>query len=95
MKKRFRKKFAVGEFYRPWFAVIAQIEETADGDQANFVSRIIADLGGNVTSVYHERENKTTDVNGCYLRIALETRNFEHIAQIKQALRDAGFILLQ
>ncbi|MBQ5930173.1 MAG: threonine ammonia-lyase [Clostridia bacterium] len=63
--------------------------------QLKHVSRIIADLGGNVTSVYHERENKTTDVNGCYLRIALETRNFEHIAQIKQALRDAGFILLQ
>ena len=63
--------------------------------QLKHVSRIIADLGGNVTSVYHERENKTTDVNGCYLRIALETRNFEHIAQIKQALRDAGFTLLQ
>jgi threonine dehydratase len=63
--------------------------------QLKHVSRIIADLGGNVTSVYHERENKTTDVNGCYLRIALETRNFEHIAQIKQALRDAGFKLLQ
>ena len=43
MKKRFRKKFAVGEFYRPWFAVRAQIEEMADGDQADFVSRFIAE----------------------------------------------------
>ena len=58
------------------------------------VSKIIADLGGNVTSVYHERESEDTGVNGCYLRIVLETRNFEHIAQIKKALADNGFKLL-
>ena len=63
--------------------------------QLKNVSRIIADLGGNVTSVYHERANEGSDVNGCYLRIVLETKNYEHIAQIKQALRDFGFKLLQ
>ena len=63
--------------------------------QLKNVSRIIADLGGNVTSVHHERANEGSDVNGCYLRIVLETKNFEHIAQIKQALRDFGFTLLQ
>ena len=62
--------------------------------QLKDVSRIIAECGGNVTSVYHERENKDTEVNGCFLRIVLETRNFEHIAQIKKALRDFGFKLL-
>ncbi len=62
--------------------------------QLKNVSRIIADLGGNVTSVHHERANEGSDVNGCYLRIVLETKNFEHIAQIKQALRDFGFTLL-
>ena len=63
--------------------------------QLKNVSRIIADLGGNVTSVHHERANEGSDVNGCYLRIVLETKNYEHIAQIKQALRDYGFKLLQ
>ena len=63
--------------------------------QLKNVSRIIADLGGNVTSVHHERANEGSDVNGCYLRIVLETKNYEHIAQIKQALRDFGFKLLQ
>ena len=58
------------------------------------VSRIIADLGGNVTSVHHERANEGSDVNGCYLRIILETRNFEHIQQIKKALTDFGFKLI-
>ena len=42
MKKRFRKKFAVGEFYRPWFAICAEIQPMAEGDQADFVSRFIA-----------------------------------------------------
>ena len=62
--------------------------------QLKNVSRIIADLGGNVTSVHHERANEGSDVNGCFLRILLETRNYEHIAQIKQALTDYGFKLL-
>ena len=58
------------------------------------VSRIIAGLGGNVTSVHHERANEGSDVNGCYLRIMLETKNFEHIAEIRKALTDFGFRLL-
>ena len=62
--------------------------------QLKAVSSIIADLGGNVTSVHHERANEGSDVNGCYLRILLETRNYEHIEQIKQALINHGFKLL-
>ena len=58
------------------------------------VSRIIANLGGNVTSVHHERANEGSDVNGCYLRIMLETKNFEHIAEIRKSLTDFGFRLL-
>ena len=46
MKKRFRKKFGVKEFYRPWFAISAEIEAMADGDQADFVSRFIAAAEG-------------------------------------------------
>ncbi len=62
--------------------------------QLKNVSRIIADLGGNVISVHHERANEGSDVTGCYLRIMLETRNYEHIAEIKKALIDFGFKLL-
>ncbi|MBO5287557.1 MAG: threonine ammonia-lyase [Clostridia bacterium] len=62
--------------------------------QLKNVSRIIADLGGNVISVHHERANEGSDVNGCYLRIVLETRNFEHIEEIKKALTDFGFKLI-
>lgn len=62
--------------------------------QLKNVSRIIADLGGNVISVHHERANPGSDVNGCYLRVVLETRNFDHIDEIKKALTDFGFKLL-
>ena len=62
--------------------------------QLKNVSRIIADLGGNVISVHHERANEGSNVNGCYLRIVLETRNFEHITEIQNALKDFGFKLL-
>lgn len=55
------------------------------------VSRIIAELGGNVISIHHERANEGSDVNGCYLRIILETRNYNHIEEIKTALRNNGF----
>ena len=62
--------------------------------QLKNVSRIIADLGGNVISVHHERANEGSDVTGCYLRIELETRNYDHIKEIKKGLTDFGFKLL-
>ncbi len=58
--------------------------------QLELVSHIIAAEGGNVITVHHERANEGSDINGCYLRIEMETRNFEHIAQIRKALTDAG-----
>ena len=58
--------------------------------QLKLVSQIIADLGGNVISIHHERANEGSDVNGCFLRVTMETRDYDHIAQIKRALCDAG-----
>jgi threonine dehydratase len=58
--------------------------------QLRRVSEIIASLGGNVTSIHHERANEGSDVNGCYLRIVLETRNYQHIEAIRKALKDNG-----
>ena len=55
------------------------------------VSRIIAQCGGNVTSVHHERNGETESINGCYLRLTLETRNYDHVQQITQTLKEAGF----
>ncbi len=54
--------------------------------QLRDVSRIIADLGGNVIAIHHERASENSDINGCYLRILLETRNFEHITAIRKKI---------
>ena len=61
--------------------------------QLETVAHIIADEGGNVVSVHHERANEGSDVNGCFLRLGLETRNYEHIAAIRRSLTEAGFKL--
>ena len=58
--------------------------------QLKDVSRISADCGGNVTSVHHERGD-TESVNGCYLRIQMETRDYEHVQLITKSLRKEGF----
>ena len=62
--------------------------------QLRDVSEIIAKLGGNVISVHHERASETKDINGCFLRLVLETRNYEHIEQITEGLKQAGFRLV-
>ena len=59
--------------------------------QLKDVSRIIADCGGNVTSVHHERAGSTKSINGCYLRLVMETRDHEHVNQIIEALKSEGF----
>ena len=59
--------------------------------QLRDVSEIISKLGGNVVSVHHERASEDSDITDCLLRLVLETRNFDHIREIRQALTAAGF----
>lgn len=59
------------------------------------ISKIISELGGNVISVIHERSSTFTSINGCLLHIEMETRNHEHVAQIKETLEKAGYPILR
>ena len=59
--------------------------------QLEGVATIVARLGGNVVSIHHERSSQTADVNGCYLRIVMETRNFDHFTEIRNALTAGGY----
>ena len=63
--------------------------------QLSGVLNIIAEKGGNVVSVVHERNAEDTDVNGCMLHVEIETRNHEHIAEIKKALKEGGFKIVK
>lgn len=59
------------------------------------VSEIIAQCGGNVTAVLHERTNEGTAINGCYLKLQIETKDFAHIKLIKDSLTQSGFKVLK
>lgn len=62
--------------------------------QLKGVSAIISDLGGNVVSIHHERASEDSDITECLLRIVLETRNYDHIREIRQALTNEGFKII-
>ena len=59
--------------------------------QLSKVCSIIGELGANILSVQHERNSSNTQINGCTLRVEMETRNHKHISEVKKGLRDAGF----
>lgn len=59
--------------------------------QLSGVSSIIANLGANVVSVNYDSTDLDMNITDCYLKLAIETRDFEHIVAIKKALIDAGF----
>ena len=59
--------------------------------QLRDVSSIIAQYGANVIRVRHNQGGSNTDINDCFLKISLETRNMEHFEQIQQALIEKGY----
>lgn len=63
--------------------------------QLEGVSRIVSEHGGNVVSVQYDRSDRDMAINSCYLTLGLETRDHEQIAEIEQALMQAGFEIVQ
>ena len=59
------------------------------------VSQIISDCGANVVSVRHERSDPNMAISSCFLRVGMETRDFAQIEEIKTALTNAGFKIIQ
>lgn len=62
--------------------------------QLRDVSAIIADCGANVIQVRHDPGGEHADIIGCFLQIKMETRNKEQLQQIRQALTNAGYQIL-
>ncbi len=59
--------------------------------QLQNVSSIIAGQGANVVSVSYDRSDEDMDINSCFLRLRMETRNREHADDIVFALRAEGY----
>lgn len=62
--------------------------------QLSGVCAVIAGCGGNVISVSHERINTSAAINGCTIRVELETRDSNHISDIRKALNERGYTVL-
>lgn len=67
------------------------VELTDKPGQRLGVSEIISSYGANVVSLEHNRSDERLDINDCVLRISIETRNQEHLDEIKDALVNGGF----
>lgn len=76
---------------RSWQVKVELVDKPG---QLRDVSKLIADLGGNVTAIHYEHADPGSDVNGCYLHIAMETRNAAHIEEIRSALLKEGFKII-
>lgn len=55
------------------------------------VSQIVSECGANVVSVHHERSDANMAVTSCFLKVGMETRDFEQIEEIRRKLTEAGF----
>ncbi len=53
--------------------------------------QLVGATGANIKEIDHKREDMSTEVNSCIVSMVLETRNAEHVAEIKKALTDAGY----
>ena len=59
--------------------------------QLKEVSSIIAQYGANVIRVRHNQGGENTDINDCFLKISMETKNAAHFEEIQKALTDRGY----
>jgi len=55
------------------------------------VASIISECGANVVGVTHERSDANMPVASCFLKVSMETRDFDQIAEVRQKLTEAGF----
>ncbi len=56
--------------------------------------QLISQTGANIISISHEREDLRSEVNSCVVTMVLETRNPDHVNEIKGLLMSNGYELL-
>ena len=62
--------------------------------QLSGVCNVIGQEGGNIISVTHERINASSEINGCTIRMEVETRDTSHIETIRATLTANGYKVL-
>jgi threonine dehydratase len=59
------------------------------------VLKVVAEHGGNVLSVNHERVSAAAQINSCTLHLELETLDNNHVERLRIALGKAGFPVIR
>ena len=72
---------------------IANIETKVVDKPGQLISllQLISKTGANIISINHEREDLRSEVNSCVVTMVLETRNTEHVNEIKTLLEENGY----
>lgn len=58
------------------------------------VSKIVAEKGANVIGVFHDQGETDMGITECFLRIKMETKDSNQIKEIKEAIKNDGFNIL-
>ena len=53
---------------------------------------LLADTGANVLQIRHDRHRTLLELGQASVELEVETRGFEHIAEIERTLEEAGFV---
>ncbi len=61
--------------------------------QLKDVTSIISEMGANIIGVLHDRNLEDKNITACTIQISLETKNLEHVADIKSVLTNKGYVL--
>lgn len=59
--------------------------------QLTKVTDIISMCGGNILTVEHDRNGIDMPISSCMLKLEVETRNSDHVEEIRSALKTAGY----
>ena len=62
--------------------------------QFSEVAHVLADNGANLISAFHERNSTATNINTCYIKLEIETKDFNHIDTIRRSLEEHGFKII-
>ena len=57
--------------------------------------QLVSDVGANIISIDHQREDKKSEVNSCIVSMVLETRNIAHSEELCKTLQDNGYEIFE
>ena len=59
------------------------------------VSKILTDNGANVVAIDHDKGDQDMAITSCFLKVTLETKNHDHLIQIKKEFIKNGFEIVK